>query len=238
MLAGHYATALVAKQKAPSGALLYYLIASQLPDLLWLIFHYLGLEPTQPHDVFDARLDQFAVDMIYSHDVLPILFWTVATAGVGYLIFKQRRVAVFGALLVLVHAVSDYIGGFPHHVFGPESAAVGTGWYYTAPYLAVTFEAVYCLFFLAWFFYNDAKAGVTRSTGQKATIVGVFVFGVAFMYSVAKTSYRELFDIPPMDVPFNTVVPTMILTYVPMIIIIMIAMRGPKRGQPAAATRA
>ena len=227
MLAGHYATALVAKQKAPMGALLYYLIASQLPDLLWLAFHYLGLEPTSPDDVFDARLDQFAVDMIYSHDVLPILFWTGATAAGGYLLFKQRRVAVFGALLVLIHAASDYIGGFPHHVFGPETAEVGTGWYYTAPYLAVTFEAVYSLFFLAWFFYNDAKAGVKRSTGQKATLVGVFVFGIAFMLSVAKTSYRELFDIPPIDVPFNTVIPAMILTYVPMIVIIIIAMRAP-----------
>ena len=228
MLAGHYATALVAKQKAPKGTLLYYLIASQLPDLLWLVFHYLGLEKTHPDDVLDARLDQFAVDMIYSHDVLPILFWTAATAGVGYLLFKQRRVAVVGALLVLVHAASDYIGGFPHHVFGPETAAVGTGWYYTAPYLAVTFEALYSGIFLAWFFYNDAKAGVKRSAGQKATIVGVFVFGVLFMFSVAKTSYRELFDIPPMDVPFNTVIPSMILTYVPMIVIIMLAMRGPR----------
>lgn len=231
MLAGHYATALVAKQKAPKGTLLYYLIASQLPDLLWLLFHYLGLEPTHPDDVFDARLDQLAVDMIYSHDVLPILFWTAVTAGAGYLLFKDRRVAVVGALLVLIHAVADYIGGFPHHVFGPDTPTVGTGWYHSAPYLGVAFEAVYTFVFLAWFFYNDAKEGVKRSFGQKATLVGVFVFGLLFMFSVAKTSYRELFDIPPLDVPFNTVVPAMILTYVPMIIIIMIAMRGPQPAQ-------
>ena len=83
MLAGHYATALVAKQKAPKGALFYYLIASQLPDLLWLLFHYLGLEPTGPDDVFDVSLDRLVVDMIYSHDVLPILVWTGLAAGVG-----------------------------------------------------------------------------------------------------------------------------------------------------------
>ena len=46
MLAGHYATALVAYQKYPKGTLLYFLIASQLQDLLWFTFHYLGLERT------------------------------------------------------------------------------------------------------------------------------------------------------------------------------------------------
>ncbi|MEM7436923.1 MAG: hypothetical protein AAF436_17345 [Myxococcota bacterium] len=227
MLAGHYATALVAKQKAPKGTLLYFLIASQLPDLLWLGFHYLGLEPTRPDDVLDVSLDRLAVDMIYSHDVLPILLWTALTAGVGYLLFRQLRVVVIGALLVLVHAASDYLGGFPHHVFGPDTPSVGTGWYYTAPYLGVAFEALYCVIFLAWFFYNDAKAGVKRTVSQRATIVGVFVFGVVFMFSVAKTSFRDLFGIPPFDVPFNTVVPAMILTYVPMIVILMLAMREP-----------
>lgn len=227
MLAGHYATALVAKQKAPAGTLLYYLIASQLPDLLWLVFHYLGLEPTTPNDVFDTTLESLAVDMVYSHDVIPILIWAAVTAGFGYLLFGQRRVAAFGAALVLIHAVTDYLGGFPHHVLGPDTPAVGTGMYYTAPYLAVALEGLYCVVFLAWFFYNDKQAGVQRSFGRRATIVGVFVFGIVFMATVARTSYRELFDIPPMDVPFNTLIPSMILTYVPMIVVIMIAMREP-----------
>ena len=228
MLAGHYATALVAKQKAPKGALLYYLIASQLPDLLWLVFHYMGLEPTLPEDVFDTRLDRLAVDMVYSHDVVPILIWTGVTAGIGYLLFRQRRVAAFGAALVLIHAVTDYLGGFPHHVLGPDTPAVGTGMYYTAPYLAVALEGLYCVVFLAWFFYNDARAGVKRTTGQRATLIGVFVFGIVFMASVARNSYRELFDIPAIDIPFNTLIPSMILTYVPLIVVIMFAMREPK----------
>ncbi len=48
MLAGHYATALIAHQKSPKGTLLYFLIASQLQDLAWFTLHYLGLEPTKP----------------------------------------------------------------------------------------------------------------------------------------------------------------------------------------------
>lgn len=66
MLAGHYATALVAHQKFPKGTLLFFLIASQLQDLLWFILHYLGLERTEPSDVFDTTLSNMTVDMLYT----------------------------------------------------------------------------------------------------------------------------------------------------------------------------
>ena len=75
MLAGHFTTALIAKQKFPKGTLLYFLIISQLQDFLWFLFHYLGLEPTNPTDAFDATLSNMVVDMLYSHDLLPQLFW-------------------------------------------------------------------------------------------------------------------------------------------------------------------
>ena len=41
MLAGHYSTALLAYQKIPKSILLYFLIASQLQDLMWFTFYYL-----------------------------------------------------------------------------------------------------------------------------------------------------------------------------------------------------
>ena len=71
MLAGHFTTALIAKQKFPKASLLYFLIISQLQDFLWFVFHYFGLEPTNPSDAFDATLSNMVVDMLYSHDVLP-----------------------------------------------------------------------------------------------------------------------------------------------------------------------
>ena len=74
MLAGHYTTALVANQKFPKGTLLYFLIASQLQDLLWFTLHYLGLEITEPRDVLDTSLNNMSVDMLYSHDLLPQVF--------------------------------------------------------------------------------------------------------------------------------------------------------------------
>ena len=65
MMAGHYTTALLANLKYPRKTLLYFLIVSQLQDLLWFVFHYLGLEVTEPADVFDATLGEMTVNMMY-----------------------------------------------------------------------------------------------------------------------------------------------------------------------------
>ena len=83
MLVGHYSTALIAHQKFPKGTLLYFLIVSQLQDLLWFTFHYLGLEPTGPSDVFDTTLNNLAVDMLYSHDLLPQICWVLIIFLIG-----------------------------------------------------------------------------------------------------------------------------------------------------------
>ena len=40
MLAGHFTTALIAKQKVPKGTFLYFLIISQLQDFLWFLNYF------------------------------------------------------------------------------------------------------------------------------------------------------------------------------------------------------
>ena len=89
MLAGHYATALVAYQKFPKGTLLYFLIASQLQDMLWFTFHYLGLETTTPIDVFDTSVSNMAVNMLYSHDLVPLLAWLLIIFLIGKFLFDK-----------------------------------------------------------------------------------------------------------------------------------------------------
>ena len=66
MLAGHYTTALLAYQKFPKGSLIFFLIASQFQDLVWLTFHYLGIEPTEPNSVEDVTLQGIDVNMLFS----------------------------------------------------------------------------------------------------------------------------------------------------------------------------
>jgi len=218
MLAGHYATALIAYQKFPKGTLLYFLIASQLQDMLWFTFHYLGLERTTPNDVFDTTVSNMAVNMLYSHDLVPLLAWLLIIFLIGKFVFKSNTIGLVGSALVLGHFVLDFFSGHPHHIFGLDTGTVGLGNYATNVYQAIGIEAVAIVGLLWYFFSQEQKHGIQRTTKNKASIIGLFVFGVVFMLSIATTSFRELLGIPELDLGFNTSVPTLILTYVGMML--------------------
>ena len=217
MLAGHYTTALVAYQKFPKGTLLYFLIASQLQDLLWFIFHFLGFERTGPSDVLDTTLSNMTVDMLYSHDLLPQIFWLIVIFLIGKVLFKSTKIGMVGSALVAGHFVLDFFSGHPHHIFGAETQDIALGLYATNVYLAIAIEAVFCVAILWYFFKQEAKNGVQRTSKNKASIIGLFVFGIVFMLTIATTSFRELFNIPEFNLGFNSSVPTLVLTYFGMI---------------------
>jgi len=217
MLAGHFTTAMVAHQKFPRGALLYFLFVSQLQDLLWFILHYLGLERTKPSDVFDATLSNMTVDMLYSHDLVPLIFWLMVTFILGKVIFKSTQIGLVGAALVVGHFVLDFFSGHPHHIFGADTADAGLGLYASNVYLAIAIEAIFCVCMLWYYFIQDAKLGIQRTPKNKAAIIGLFIFGIVFMLSIATTSFRELFGIPEFDFGFNSNIPTLIITYLGMI---------------------
>ncbi|MFT4666511.1 MAG: hypothetical protein ACI9RM_002202 [Ulvibacter sp.] len=217
MLAGHFSTAMVAHQKFPKGTLLFFLIVSQLQDLLWFTLHYLGLEQTGPSDVFDTTLSNMTVDMLYSHDLIPQIFWLVVVFILGKVLFKSTKTGLVGSALVAGHFVLDFFSGHAHHVFGAETADVALGLYASNVYLAIGIEAVFCVVALWYYFREDTKIGIQRSPKNKAAIIGLFVFGIVFMLSIATTSFRELFGIPDFDFGFNSSVPTLIMTYAGMI---------------------
>ncbi len=197
---------------------MYFLVASQLQDFLWFAFHYLGLERTTPNDVFDTTVNNMVVNMLYSHDMVPLLAWLLIIFLIGKLIFKENKIGLMGSALVLGHFVLDFFSGHPHHIFGLESTAIGLGNYATNVYQAIAIEAIATVGILWYFFQQENKKGVQRSFKNKAFIIGLFVFGIAFMLSIATTSFRELLGIPEFDLGFNTSVPTLILTYLSMII--------------------
>jgi hypothetical protein len=217
MLAGHFSTALVANQKFPKGTLLYFLIASQLQDLLWFVLHYVGLERTGPSDVLNTSLSNMTVDMLYSHDLVPQVFWFLVIFIIGKLSFKSTKIGLVGSALVAGHFVLDFFSGHPHHIFGADTADVALGLYATHIYLAIAIEAIFCVVALWYFFNQDAKNGVQRTQKNKAAIIGLFVFGIVFMLSIAKVSFRELFGIPEFNLGFNSNVPTLVMTYLGMI---------------------
>jgi len=217
MLAGHFTTALIADQKFPKGSLLFFLFASQLQDIMWFLLHYLGLEKTAPSDVFDTTLSNMTVDMLYSHDLLPQVFWWIVIFIIGKLLFKSTKIGIVGAALVAGHFVLDFFSGHAHHIFGADTADVALGLYATNVYLAIGIEAVFCVGALWYFFREEAINGIQRTAKNKKAIIGLFVFGIVFMLSIATTSFRDLLGIPDLNLGFNSSVPTLIMTYFGMI---------------------
>ena len=213
MLAGHYTTALIAKQKFPKVALLYFLIISQLQDLMWFTFHYLGLEPTDPSDAFDATLSNMTVDMIYSHDLLPLLFWLVLVFLIGKFLFKSTQIGLVSLVLVSVHFVLDFFSGHMHHLFGADTMEVGLGLYASSPYLAILIEAIFSIGALWYFFKEETKKGIIRTIKNRIAIISVFAYGIIFMLLIATRSFRDLLGIPEFDLGFNTNMPILIFTY-------------------------
>jgi hypothetical protein len=213
MLAGHFTTALIAKQKFPKGTLLYFLILSQLQDLLWFLFHYLGLETTKPSDAFNATLSNMAVNMLYSHDLVPLLFWLAIVFLIGKLIFKSTQIGIVSMVLISIHFVLDFFSGHMHHVFGADTAEAGLGLYAGSPYLAILIEAIFSTGALWYFFNEEAKNGIIRTTTTKLAIIAIFGYGILFMLLIATRSFRELLGIPEFDLGFNTNMPTLIFTY-------------------------
>ena len=213
MLAGHFTTALIAKQKFPKGTLLYFLIISQLQDFLWFTFHYLGLEPTNPSDAFDATLSNMVVDMLYSHDVLPQLFWLAIVFLIGKFLFKSTKIGLVSVALVSIHFVLDFFSGHMHHIFGENTMEAGLGLYASNPYLAILIEAIFSFGAMWYFFREEAKKGIIRTTKNRIAIISVFAYGIIFMSLIATKSFRELFGIPNFDLEFNTNMPTLIFTY-------------------------
>ena len=218
MLAGHFSTALIANKYSSKNTLLFFLIISQLQDFLWFTFHYLGLEPTEPADLFSTTLVDMSVNMLYSHDLLPLSIWALLAFVIGKILFKSNKIGLIAASLILIHFVLDFFSGHPHHLFGEESHSVGLGLYRSNVYLAIGIEAVFSAVTLWYFFRLEAKKGIQRTVKNRAYIIGLFVFGIVFLLFVATVSLREWFGIPEFDLSFNTSVPTLVATYVGMLI--------------------
>ncbi|MDE1131492.1 MAG: hypothetical protein OSA49_08005 [Ascidiaceihabitans sp.] len=216
MIAGHYATALIAHQKFPKGTLLFFLAVSQFQDICWFIFHYLGLEPTGPIDVFDATIANMTVSMMYSHHLIPQFIWAFVVFLIGKVLFKSTTIGLVALTLFVSHIVLDFFSGHGHHLFGADTVAIGLGLYAKNAYLAILIEAVFIVAAITYYFRAETKAGVVRTTKNRAVIIGVFAYGIFFLLSVATVSFRDLLGIPVFNLAFNTTVPTIMLTYTAM----------------------
>lgn len=214
MIGGHFATALVAKQQAPTGPLAFYLVISQLPDLLWHGLHFLGVEPTTPSNPMLVSLDNMQTEMTYSHDLLPTLAWIVVATLAGRGLFGGWRPGITAGLLVVVHLFCDAISGHTHYVFGPDSPAIGLGLYATAPYLALGIEAVFTAAVMGWVFVTDSRNGVRRSRATLAVWATVLGGGLLMMVPSADLSLTEWTGLAPVEALSGLFVPGVVALYV------------------------
>jgi len=216
-MSGHFTAALIAHQRFPKTSLLYFLVISQLQDLMWFVFHYLGLEPTKPNDAFDATLSNMKVNMLYSHDLLPQAIWIALIYIISRVLFKSNKIALISVAILISHFTLDFFSGHMHHFFGEDSFKAGLGLYATAPYIAILIELIFILITLSYFFKVDSRKGNERTLSNKTAIVSIFAYGIIFMSVIANHSFREILNIPDFDLGFNTNMPTLILTYTAMI---------------------
>jgi hypothetical protein len=153
MVVGHYATALVAKERDPKTPLWLFLAAAMLLDFAMSAFVLAGIEKLErdPVKTSGSIFERALVDMTFSHDVVPVAIWTLLAATFAYAVTSRLVAALWVAALVIVHELSDFAAGFGHFVLGPDSQPVGLALYSTAPLPAIGIELVFALACVYWF---------------------------------------------------------------------------------------
>lgn len=193
MFMGHYATALIPYEKLRGRTdtpFWVYLLAAQFLDILMMTLVVANIESLAPQDRDIARFHNMQTDMFVSHDILPVLFWSVLFAGFAWLITKQRIVALWCASLVLFHEFLDYLVGFEHRIyderiFGTNSEWIGLNLYHNAPVLGMVIETLLCVACLIWFFDQRSKKDKPASLRLKLGLSLMLVGGCLMAFRLA-----------------------------------------------------
>jgi hypothetical protein len=184
MLIGHYATALVAKERNYDTPLWLFVAAATLPDFVMSGLVLAGVERMTPDLAqTDSLFEQMVVDTPYSHDLIPIAIWAFAAALFVFAFARRIAPALWGGGLVLFHELCDLVSGFEHHLFGSDSQAFGLALYSSAPVAGLAIELFLALACVIWFTRRMQlprwkKAGLFAATllGAAAMLPNVISF--------------------------------------------------------------
>ena len=196
MFLGHYATALVPYEKTRkthAAPFWLFLLAAQFLDFLMIIAVPLGFESLEPALFQESSFRTMRTDMLYTHDLVPVVGWTIAF-GVGALAMTRNKVVALWCVgLVLFHELCDLIVGFQHNVFGHDTASVGFNLYNNAPVWGLWIEILFCGAIVWWFVRRRATAGTPVSARLKWGLYLVLVGGTAATLPMANQSLVALF---------------------------------------------
>lgn len=184
MFIGHDAVGLAAKRFAPRTSLGWLIAAPLLPDLLWPIFLFLGIEHVSIEPGFMKMSPLHFVDYPWSHSLVMTLAWGIAFGG-GYLMFtRYMRGAVAIFIGVVSHWVFDWLVHRPDLQFFPGSVwHTGLG-LWNHPFIEVPLETA--LFAVGILMYRDSTHPVDK-IGSGVLWAFILFLGIAFIASAAGT---------------------------------------------------
>jgi hypothetical protein len=126
MLIGHYAAALTLSRTRPSLRLWHLFVATQLVDLGWAVFIWLGIEHARIVPRFTPSNDLDLYDMPYTHSVVATVVWS----GLAFLVWRfvrRGRTRTGDALVIALAVASHFVLDLIVHVRDlPVLSAQGT----------------------------------------------------------------------------------------------------------------
>ena len=194
MIIGHYATALIPYSKCSHISLWFFLFIANFPDFLWLFLAILNIEAPIPSSMFEASFSNIQVEMTYSHDLIPVIILTCIISFFVFVYFRNKAVALWSAILVILHFFADFISGFHHHIFGIDSPTLGLGFYHANPYLAIFIESGFGAFFVLMFSKLERKQERFISRKKLFALYAIFIIGPLLYLPMAKTPLNVLFN--------------------------------------------
>lgn len=148
----HAATALILKKKEPSAPIWPLLISTQVLELFWVLFNFIGIEH---FSVVDGKLH---LDFLpYSHSVFSTFVLTLLSYAIIRWIFKNKKLAFVFAIGVISHLVLDLIFHEKDILLSPFSDTPAWGFgIIDYPILNFILELAYGIF--CWWYFKGSRA--------------------------------------------------------------------------------
>jgi hypothetical protein len=127
MFLGHFGVGLAAKKAAPQASLGWLIAAALLLDLFWPIFLLLGWESVRI-DPGNTVVTPFAFESYpISHSMATVAGWSLAMAGVYWVVVRDEAGAWLVGALVMSHWLLDFVVHGPDLPLYPGGPKMGLG---------------------------------------------------------------------------------------------------------------
>ena len=192
MIIGHFAPALIPYHRLDHRVpIAWLLFCSAFNDFLFPILTLVGIEHAVPSSLFDASIQNLSIDTTYSHGPVFSLIYATILGLVTYLWLQDRRAALWCSALVVLHTLIDFVWGYDHFLWGPDSVLLSVGLFNRAPVFALFTELLVTMAIVGWYIRAEARSGRSLPKSRQWALISLFGFGVAFWFITATRSLAE-----------------------------------------------